>query len=176
MRKILIITIVAALGLPLVAQAGPADQRLFEKISDAVNRYSRFTIFDDISAEVENGLVTLSGKVTMPYKKTDIARLVEKVDGVKEVRNTIDVLPVSIFDDELRFRIARAIYGNPSFWQYASMANPPIHIVVDRGHVTLSGVVSSNVERALARSLAVGFGEFSVTNNLRTDAEARSSL
>jgi osmotically-inducible protein OsmY len=86
------------------------------------------------------------------------------------------VLPVSQFDDGLRFRIARAIYGNSSFWNYAAMANPPIHIVVNRGHVTLTGTVNSNVERVLARSLAVGFGEFNVVNELKTDAEVREAL
>lgn len=188
MRRILVFISVAALGLSLAARPAVAeesarwsagtmsDQRLFQMVADTVNRYANFTIFDDISASVENGVVTLSGKVTMPYKKSEIARRVEKVDGVKELRNAIEVLPVSIFDDELRFRIARAIYGNPSFWQYAARANPPIHIVVDRGHVTLSGVVATNVDRALARSLASGFGEFSVTNNLKTDAEARSAV
>ena len=55
------------------------------------------------------------------------------------------------------------------------MANPPIHIIVERGHVTLTGVVNSNVDRMLARSLAIGFGELSVTNDLRTDAEMRSN-
>ena len=38
------------------------------------------------------------------------------------------------------------------------MANPPIRVVVNRGRVTLEGVVQSNVERMLARSLASGFG------------------
>jgi hypothetical protein len=69
-----------------------------------------------------------------------------------------------------------AIYGNSSFWQYASMVNPPIHIVVNRGRVTLEGVVNSNVERMLARSLATGFGAFEVKNLLRTDAEVREGL
>ena len=86
------------------------------------------------------------------------------------------MLPVSQFDDELRFRIARAIYGNSLFWSYASMANPPIRVVVNRGHVTLEGVVQSNVERMLARSLASGFGAFDVKNELKTDAEVRESL
>ena len=54
------------------------------------------------------------------------------------------------------------------------MANPPIHIIVERGRVTLTGVVNSNVDRMLARSLATGFGELSVTNELLTDAEMRS--
>ena len=51
------------------------------------------------------------------------------------------------------------------------MVNPPIHIIVERGHVTLEGVVNSNVDRMLARSLASAFGAFSVTNDLKTDAE-----
>jgi hypothetical protein len=42
--------------------------------------------------------------------------------------------------------------------------------------VTLTGVVNSNVERVLARSLATGFGAFEVKNELRTDAEAREAL
>ena len=86
------------------------------------------------------------------------------------------MLPVSQFDDELRFRIARAIYSNSSFWNYAAMANPPIRVVVNRGHVTLEGVVQSNVERMLARSLASGFGAFEVKNELKTDAEVREAM
>ena len=132
---------------------------------------SRLTIFDDISAMVENGEVAVAGKVTMPYKKNDLAKRIAAIDGVRAVRNDIDVLPVSQYDDELRYRVARAIYGNSSFWNYAAMANPPIHVIVERGRVTLAGVVNSNVERMLARSLATGQGEMSVTNSLRTDAE-----
>ena len=55
------------------------------------------------------------------------------------------------------------------------MANPPIHIIVDRGHVTLTGVVNSNMDRMLARSLAAQFGAFSVINDLKTDAEVRDA-
>jgi hyperosmotically inducible protein len=112
----------------------------------------------------------------MPYKRKDIEARVARVQGIRQVVNKIDVLPVSIFDDELRYRIARAIYRNPSFWQYAAMANPPIHILVERGRVTLTGVVNSNVERMLARSIATGFGAFSVSNELRTDAEVTAEM
>jgi hyperosmotically inducible protein len=150
------------------------DVRLAEEIGRSITSYTRLTIFDDINATVENGMVVLSGKVTMPYKKTDMEKRIAKVDGVRGVRNDIGVLPVSQFDDQLRYRVSRAIYGNPSFWNYAAMANPPIHIIVDGGHVTLAGVVNSNVERMLARSLATGLGELSVTNALKTDAEVKS--
>jgi osmotically-inducible protein OsmY len=95
---------------------------------------------------------------------------------VETIDNTIGVLPVSQFDNELRFRIARAIYGHSLFWNYANMVNPPIRIVVNRGRVTLEGVVQSNVERQLARSLAAGFGQFDLKNALKTDAEVREEL
>lgn len=160
-------------GSSTVSAQDRRDVRLAETIARTLNGYTRFTIFDDVNIAVESGVVTLTGKVTMPYKKDDIGRRVSGIDGVSEVQNRIDVLPVSTVDDNLRYRIARAIYGNPSFWNYAAMANPPIHIIVERGRVTLTGVVNSNVERMLARSLATGWGELSVTNQLRTDAEVR---
>jgi hyperosmotically inducible protein len=161
-----------SLALPVHAQ-DRRDSRLAADIVDSVNTYPRFTIFDDVSLSVEHGLVTLTGKVTMPYKRDEIAQRVARIDGVREVQNRIDVLPVSPFDDDLRYRIARAIYGNPSFWNYAAMANPPIHIIVEHGRVRLTGVVNSNVERMLARSLATGWGELSVSNELRTDADVK---
>ena len=152
------------------------DLQIFRDISSQVQRYSQFTIFDNIEASVTQGRVELTGWVTMPFKKDDIERRVRRIDGVASVENGIQVLPVSQFDDELRFRIARAIYGHSSFWNYAAMANPPIHIVVNRGRVTLAGVVQSNVERQLARSLATGFGSFEVVNNLKTDNEIQGEL
>jgi hyperosmotically inducible protein len=158
------------------AQSERKDLQVFNDISDQVNRYTQFTIFDSISASVDQGRVELTGWVTMPYKRDDIERRIRKVDGVLVVDNKVEVLPVSQFDDELRFRIARAIYGHSLFWNYANMANPPIHVVVNRGRVTLEGVVQSNVDRMVARSLASGFGAFEVKNELKTDAEVRESL
>ena len=152
------------------------DLQVFNDIADQVNRYTQLTIFDSISAAVDEGRVVLSGWVTMPFKKDDLERRVRKVDGVMTVDNKIGVLPASQFDDQLRFRIARAIYSHSSFWNYAAMANPPIRVVVNRGRVTLEGVVQSNVERMLARSLASGFGEFELKNELKTDAEIRESM
>ena len=165
------------LGLSSGARAADRDDlQIFRNISTQVLRYSYFTIFDSVHAEVDNGIVTLTGKVTMPSKRTDIEKSVAKVDGVREIQNRIEVLPVSQMDEELRLQISRAIYGNSAFWNYAAMVNPPIHVIVERGRVTLEGVVNSNVDRMLARSLASSFGAFSVTNELKTEAEMRREL
>jgi hypothetical protein len=113
----------------------------------------------------------------MPYKKDEIEKRVSRIDGVKQVHDQIAVLPVSQFDDQLRYRIARAIYSNPNFWNYAIMADPPVHIVVEHSRVTLTGVVQSDVERMVARSIAGSqFGVMSVVNNLKTDAEVKDAL
>jgi hyperosmotically inducible periplasmic protein len=168
--------VMLAIAAPARA-AGDENLQLFRDVQKQVLQYPHFTIFDSVQAQFgEEGVVTLTGKVTMPYKRNDLEKRVARLDGVTEVQNQIEVLPVSQFDDDLRLRIARAIYGNSNFWSYASMVNPPIHIIVDRGHVTLEGVVNSNVDRMLARSLASQFGVFSLKNELRTDAEARAEL
>jgi len=158
------------------AQVERKDFQVAKDIATTVQRYTQFTIFDDVSANVKDGAVTLTGKVTMPYKREDIEKRIAKVDGVRSVNDQIGVLPVSQFDDELRYRIARSIYNNSNFWNYAVMPNPPIHIVVEHGRVTLTGVVQSNVDRMLARSLATQFGALSVTNALKTDAEIGDGL
>jgi osmotically-inducible protein OsmY len=112
----------------------------------------------------------------MPHKREDLERRVAGVNGVREVRNQIKVLPASASDDQLRYQIARAIYDNPHFWNYAIGPNPPIHIIVERGHVTLAGVVNNDTDRTIARSLAHRFPALSVKNNLKTQAEVRDRL
>jgi hyperosmotically inducible protein len=171
---------VLALSITTTARAEDIVERkdfqIFQGVARQVQQYVNFTVFDSVNASVQDGVVTLTGKVTMPFKVQDLTRRVSRVEGVRKVDNQIQVLPVSRYDDELRLRIARAIYGNPTFWHYASMANPPIHIVVEQGRVKLEGTVNSHVERMLAQSLAIGFGEFSVENRLKTDAEVQAEL
>jgi hyperosmotically inducible protein len=173
------------LGALLLLSVGPAvafgqperrDHEIFKDVASQIERYPRFTVFDNVEIGVDSGAVTLVGRVTMGFKIKEIERLVSRVDGVVSVRNEIKALPASVFDDNLRYRAARAIYRHPGFWPYAAMAQPPIHIVVENGQITLTGVVHSNVERMMAQSIVSSIGGFSVTNKLRTDAEVRAEL
>ena len=172
----LIAGLAVSANLALASTDTRTDLQVANDIASTVNRYAQFTIFDDVNANVKDGVVTLTGRVTMPYKRDDIEKRVAKIDGVRQVRDEMNVLPVSQFDDQLRYRIARSIYGNPHFWNYAVGPNPSIHIIVEHGRVTLTGVVQSDVDRMLARSLATQFGAFSVTNDLKTDAEVREAV
>jgi len=177
--KHFVLAALVILSVPAVARTQPPDRtdaQVFKDVAKQVTSYTRYTVFDDIRGSVDGGVLTLSGKVTMPFKRDDLGRLTARVPGVKRVINKIEVLPVSFDDDRLRYEVAHAIYGNPAFWHYASMVNPPIHVVVERGNVNLTGVVNSEVERMLARSIACRFPAFSVTSELRTDKEARVEL
>ena len=165
-----------ALALSAPAAADPNNLQLFRAVQKQVLQYNHFTIFDNVNLQVDNGAVTLTGKVTLPYKRDDIERRVRQVPGVQQVDNRLDVLPVSRFDDDLRLGIAHAIYSNPAFRALASTVNPPIHIIVEHGHVTLDGVVLNEVDRAIARSIASSFPAFSFNNQLKTEAEVRQEL
>lgn len=155
-------------SLLAVAHAQARADDLLAEVARSVTAYSRYTVFDDVRVEVEDGRVTLSGKVTQPAKKEEIGKRVEAIDGVVALRNDIEVLPAVPGDDDLRRRVARAIYGHAAFWHYAAMATPPIRIIVERNRVTLTGAVGSESDRLLARSLASGLGETSLTCQLTT--------
>jgi osmotically-inducible protein OsmY len=148
-----------------------SDDAIANRIAGQIRRYVNYTIFDDVNISVDRGVATLSGRVTAAYKAKDMARAASRVKGVLEVNNQLSELPVSIHDDQLRRSIARQIYRDPVFSRYAIHVNPPIHIIVERGNVTLTGAVNSTLERQKAEIIArQTFGVFGVENRLRIDS------
>ena len=167
----------ALVGQPLAAADREADLSLMRAIQRAVESTANFTVFDDVEIDVDDeGIVVLTGHVTAQTKRVDIARRVSAVNRVVGVQNDLNVLPMSRLDTELRYMIARSIYGSSAFWHYAARRNPPIHIVVERGHVTLTGLVDSEAERVMAGVLASNAASRSLTNDLRLSSETRAAL
>lgn len=147
--------------------SGESDKQVAEDVAKAVRRYPYFSIYDDVNVAVEEGHVTLDGRVTMPFKSDEIERRVSKVMGVQSVSSSILTLPTNIGDSKLRSALAYRIYGDPLFRDLASRVNPPIHIVVERGRVALTGAVRSEVEKRKAEHIARStFGVFAVDNRL----------
>jgi len=127
-------------------------------------------VFDDISFRIDGNTVTLFGDVTKPSLKSDAGNVVKHVEGVARVENQIEVLPLSPFDEGIRLRAARAIYGYPALQRYAAGAQPSIHIIVKNGNVTLTGFVSSDMDKQLAFMRANGVpGVFAVNNHLQVE-------
>ena len=153
----------------LTVEQAESDELISIQIGERLRQYTFYTIFDEVDGTVKDGFVTLAGRVTGPHKAQEIGELASRVYGVQDVKNEIRTLPVSSFDDRLRVAIERAIYTDSVLQHYANLVNPPIHIIVENGHVTLSGVVSFEMERLKAESLARGAGPFTVENKLRTE-------
>lgn len=156
----------AFLALASVHAAAQSPTTLAAALAEAIHAHPQFGIFDDVEVEVEGTLGVLTGRVTSAEKKARLGECASQVPGVTGIRNDLMVLPASRADDKLRQRIARSVYGHPAFWSHAARRNPPIHVVVEGGHVTLTGTVETPAEAALARSLAGGLGELSLTSRL----------
>lgn len=155
-----------ALATPQKASANTALARQVRKNLVTLPWYG---VFDNLAYEINNegDTVTLYGQVVRPSTRKDAERRVAKIEGVERVINKIEVLPVSPFDDRIRARAYRAVFNTSGLHRYAMGANPSIHIIVKRGHVTLEGVVSSRMDSQLAYMAARQVpGAFSVTNNL----------
>jgi hyperosmotically inducible protein len=180
-RGILGAFLVAATLVATAATAVAADKstakppltgaELEKGVRHEILMYSKYTLWDDISFCIDNGNVELLGAVSQPYKKTDIERIVQRIAGVASVTNEIKVLPLSPQDDRLRLQVARAIYRDPALSRYGMGTVPTIHIIVDNGHVTLTGAVHNTVDKQVAgiRASGAGLSFGPVINNLTVD-------
>jgi len=145
-----------------------SDKALGEAVAKAVLRYPFFTIYDDVNVAVDDGNVFLTGRVTMPFKSDEIESRISKVMGVQSLTNEVETLPTNIGDERIRASLSYRLYSDSLFQRYAFRVNPPIHIIVERGNVALTGAVGSEVERRKAEIIARStFGVFKVENRLR---------
>lgn len=160
----------AAVAAPASSDQTDYDARLAKQVRKELVTLPYYGVFDNLAFEISGETVVLSGQVTRPSTRKDAERRVAKIEGVERVVNNIQVLPVSPNDDRIRARTYRAVFRSGSLYRYAMGANPSIHIIVNRGHVTLEGVVSNKMDSQLAYMAANGVpGVFSVTNNLRVE-------
>jgi len=131
-----------------------------------------YGVFDNFQYRVDGDKVTLMGQVTRPTLKSDAEKAVKNIEGVAQVINQIEVLPLSPNDDNIRMAVYRAIYGTPGLDRYAMRAVPTIHIIVKNGNVTLEGAVAREMDKTLVYVKANGVaGVFKVTNNLMVTRE-----
>jgi len=146
-------------------------QRLARKLaydsSGYYGRYGNGAMFNHLTLSVRDGVVTLGGEVRNESSRDYAVAVAKNEKGVRGVENRIRLLPASFFDDDIRARAARAIYGDSVLSRYANDPGAPIRIVVERGHITLYGVVSNRMDSQVAEIRAREVpGAFSVQNRL----------
>ena len=175
MKRVATMTLIGTLlgMLPLFAEtvvAAPDQVRLAEQVRHELVMLPYYSVFDNLQYEVEETRVTLLGEVSRPTLKKDAERVVMRLEGVTEVINQVEVLPLSPFDNRIRLAVYRAIYGHGSLSRYGLGAVGSIHIIVKNGDVRLRGVVAREADKHIAGIVANGVsGVFSVTNELRVN-------
>lgn len=201
MRKLvvaLVLTSAVAVCVPHSFAQTPTDNATIEDIRSKLLRLPYYGVFDFLAFSYDKGTVTLSGYAYHAPLKTDAERAVKQVARVDQVVNTIEELPVSTNDDDLRWKTYYAIYTDPFLSRYApgggvlwghrhrvprspfgsAMHFPgvepvgiyPIAIIVKNGRITLMGVVDSESDKTMAGMKARGVpGAFGVENELTVE-------
>ncbi len=161
----------------LVDVAGPnvPDAELEQKLAKKL-RYVRTgydSTFDYCALDVKNGVVTVEGQDRTGIGRDEAMADIATTPGVRDVIENISLEPVSQFDDGLRLRAMRVIYGDTVLSKYAIDPARPIRIIVDNGHLTLYGSVDSKMDKEVAGIRANQlFGAFSVDNKLRIEGKS----
>jgi hyperosmotically inducible protein len=153
-----------------VGGASVPDDELQKKLGNklAYDRVGFGNVFDAISLNVTNGVVTLGGHAHNYVNRDSALALVATTPGVKDMVDNIEVDPVSTLDDQTRMAVAQAVYGFSTLNRYAIDPAKPIRISVQNGHVELYGVVDSKADKETAFIRANGVaGVFSVKNYLQ---------
>ena len=196
---IAIVILTALLGARVIPAAAKTPTSTVDGIRHELLQLPYYGVFDFLSFKYENGTVTLMGYAARPSLKTDAERAVRRVAGVDAVNDQIEVLPVSMNDDNVRWQTYYAIYRDPFLSRYAPggdllwghrhefpggfmalgpsrfpgtepAGNYPIHIVVKNGRITLLGVVDNDSDKTVAGMRARGVsGSFGVDNELMVD-------
>ena len=174
-RNIALTIVLGLAALPVAARSIENLTPIERQVRHELVTMPYYGLFDNLKFQVEGDRVILLGETVRPTIKSSAERRVARLEGVTEVENRIEVLPVSGYDDRLRLRVARALYTNPVLDRYALRAVPAIHIIVKNGRVTLEGVVNREAEKHVAFIEANGVsGVFEVTNNLRVETPKKS--
>ena len=193
-------TLALVVGGILHAQTPSVDEQAMVRMARSIQReivtLPQYGVFDSIRFSFKGRTVTLRGYASRPILKSSAEKVTKNVEGVENVDNQIEVLPLSPMDDQIRLRAYVAIYGHPALSRYnpnrgtpvymsrLSLAtgitndpppgNHPVHIIVKNGNITLEGVLLNTGDRTIAELQANGVtGAFSVTNNIEVEESMR---
>jgi hyperosmotically inducible periplasmic protein len=170
-------------------KVSPQVQRLAQQVHKAIVTLPQYGVFDEVNFAIRgDSTVILRGEASRPVLKSSAENVVKKIEGVKQVVNEIEVLPVSPNDDRIRALTYARIYRQPWLSRYtnnrgrqpfspvrATMGitnDPPvgwhaIHIIVKNGNIRLVGVVDTEGDLAMAAMQARSVpGAFAVENDL----------
>src|SRR5579859_6019709 len=135
---------VGLLSATLVAETSPAS-RYDDPLQNAVTqKLASKKQFSNVKANVEDGIVTLTGTVDLYQRKLDAAKLARKASNVQGVRNLIVVAGPNVPDAQLEQKLATKLTyvreGYDSTFDYFALG-------VKDGVVTVEGQDRTGVGR-----------------------------
>lgn len=108
MKSIAMWMLLLALALPVSAQQkgeGRYDQQIQTKAAEELGKRDKFK---EVTTSVEDGIVTLAGKVELYIDKVNAEKRVRKIQNVDGVRNRIQVAS-SVHDEILREQLSNKL-------------------------------------------------------------------
>ena len=117
-----------------VAQEQPAPPdaaqqailNMAQQVRKQIVTQSQYGVFDSIHFAIQGSTVILRGQASRPTLKSSIERSVKKIEGVTNVQNEIEVLPLSPNDDRIRAAVYASIYRYPALQRYTSNRGRPM--------------------------------------------------
>jgi hyperosmotically inducible periplasmic protein len=157
-----------ALSAGLAAQTTSASRNDGAIQSKATQQLAVKTQFRNLTASVEDGIVTLTGNVDLYQQKLDAAKEIRKIENVQGVRNLIVVAGKTVPDANLTAQLDRKLYydriGYDNVFNYVTAS-------VQDGVATLNGEVRLGIDRDSALSLVNATpGVKDVVNNVTVES------
>jgi osmotically-inducible protein OsmY len=148
-----------------IAQDAGKDNQILADIQNNVLKRSQFK---DVKANVQNGIVTLTGTVDVYSQKEDLDKRVHRTKNIKGVENEVEGGGPEVPDAQLQDKLVKAIsydrvgYGTTPF--------NAISINVQNGVVTLGGSAYGPVDADSAVAVASNMkGVKDVVNEIKVD-------
>lgn len=145
------------------------DAELKRQILTELQNGRHYSVYDEVSLSVSNGVVTLEGRVPQDSDTKGLMEEVSKIRGVRAIQNEIRVLPYSPSDEKLQEAVAIDVYAA---LEARGRPTSLVHVVVENARVTLTGVVDDESTRKAAEEAARRTeGVLSVENRLEVAGE-----
>ena len=154
MKKNIFITMLLMAGMALPALAAQnntrqtqQDQQIQAKVAEQLQKKD---VFRSVSANVDDGIVTITGKVPLYIDKENAEKRVRKVKTVDGVRNHVEVGGPKISDREVQDNLANKLrYDRIG---YGIVFNN-LAVAVNQGVATISGNVRDYADRDSALAI-----------------------
>jgi hyperosmotically inducible periplasmic protein len=130
----LIVSLLVLLSMTAMAATGRYDQQIQQAVSQKIQDAKQL---QSVNSSVEDGIVTLTGTVSLYQDKLDAAKKVKKLANVTGVRDDIAVAGETVSDGQLQQKLAKKLaYDRVGYYDNAFNY---IALNVKDGVVTLSG-------------------------------------